>query len=324
MVLRHSFVLLSACLVLSACDGDGDDSTTSNSTSGGDGTSDPTDVSVSVTVTTPTSDPSTTNVTATPTGGSTTDDSTAEGSTVGDSTAEGSTTAGEDSSSSDESSSTTAGAGATIYAVQDGTIAEGETVTIESVVITGVRVGVGVVVQEIEGGEYSAVYVDTGELDLDTFTVGDIVDLTGETAESNPSSNGLEGLTQILLGKRGSMTPTGDAITPEAETVEFAVLADPATAEPWECVLVTTSGSFTAVASGDSFGQFGEFAAQSGADVLLVDNFLYAIFDAENAADFPGFGEGSTFTELSGVLNYSFGDFKIAPRSAAELGGFTP
>ncbi len=45
--------------------------------------------------------------------------------------------------------------------------------------------------------------------------------------------------------------------------------------------------------------------------------------DAENAADFPGFGEGATFTELSGVLNYTFGNFKLAPRSAVELGGYT-
>ena len=51
-------------------------------------------------------------------------------------------------------------------------------------------------------------------------------------------------------------------------------------------------------------------------------NFLYNIFAKENAGDFPGFGEGATFTGVTGVLNYSFGNHKVAPRSAAEYAGF--
>ena len=118
------------------------------------------------------------------------------------------------------------------------------------------------------------------------------------------------------------MTATGDTMKLSVEAVDFAVLADAETAEPWESVLVTTAGAFDAVNATASFGEFGEFAVEEGGAMLTIDNFLYAIFDEDNAADFPGFGEGATFTAVSGVLNYSFGVFKLAPRSAAELEGY--
>ncbi|MGH1345012.1 MAG: hypothetical protein ACRBN8_25860 [Nannocystales bacterium] len=326
MNLRSSCVLLSACLALTACDTPSDDSTSgSNSTSGGSTSDDdPTNISVSVSIsaTTPPTDPATTDSTVGDTDASSTDATDATSSPT-------EPTAGEtDSTTTDPTeggtdSTTTGGAGGTsVYDVQDGTVAEGETVTIEGVVITGLRSFVGVTVQEIDGGEYSGVYVDTGDVDLSTFAVGDIVDLTGVTAESNPGSTGLDGLTQILIDADGSMTATGDTMELSVEAVDFTVLADPDTAEPWESVLVTTSGAFEAVTATASFGEFGEFAVEEGGATLTVDNFLYAIFDKDNAADFPGFGEGATFTAVSGVLNYSFGTFKLAPRSAAELEGY--
>lgn len=322
MTLRSSFVLLTACLSLSACDSGSDSTSTGDSTSGGDGSStggtNPTGVSVSVSATNPTTDPSTTDATetATDTDGSTTDATATD--------TDGSTTDATDGTSTGEATGSTTGGetGTTIYDVQDGTIAEGETVMLEGVVITALREFIGVVVQEADGGEYSAVYVDTGDVDLSAFAVGDVVDITGITAESNPDSGALDGLTQILVTAEGSMTATGDTMALMPETVDFAVLADPETAEPWECVLVNTSGNFSAVTFGDFFGQYGEFAVQEGEAQLLVDNFLYAIFDKANAADFPDFAEGATFTAVNGVLNYSYGNFKVAPRSASELEGY--
>lgn len=329
MNLRSVCVLLSTCLALTACDGESDETTSaSNSTSGGSTTGDdPTNVSVSVSIsaTAPPTDPATTDATE-----GETDPATTEDPTQGETDSTTSPTGGEtDSTMTDPTTEgetdepTTGGVeGTTIYDIQDGTIAEGEAVTIEGVVITGLRAFVGVTVQEIDGGEYSGVYVDTGDVDLSAFAVGDIVDLTGVTAESNPGSTGLDGLTQILIGKGDTMTATGDTMKLTVESVDFAVLADADTAEPWESVLVTTSGAFEAVTATKPFGQFGEFAVQDGEAMLTIDNFLYAIFDKDNAADFPGFGEGATFTAVSGVLNYSFGTFKLAPRSAAELEGY--
>lgn len=327
MNLRSSCVLLSACLALTACDtGSGESTSASNSTSGGSTSgSDPTNVSVSISIsaTTPMTEPATTDATEGETEPGTTDATKGETDSTTDPTEgeTGGTSTGTTEGETDDP--TTGGIGGTsIYDVQDGTIAEGEAVTIEGVVITGLRPFVGVTVQEIDGGEYSGVYVDTGAVDLSTFAVGDIVDLTGVTAESNPGSTGLDGLTQILVGKDDTMTATGDTMKLSVESVDFAVLADAETAEPWESVLVTTAGAFNAVNATTSFGEFGEFAVEEGGAMLTVDNFLYAIFDKDNAADFPGFGEGATFTAVSGVLNYSFGVFKLAPRSAAELEGY--
>lgn len=323
MNLRSSTVFLAACLVVAGCDSDSSPAT--GSTSGGDGSTsdDPTNVSVSITATitatSPTTDPtdpgSSTDATSSGAGGSTSSsDTEATGSSDGSSTAGG---------SGESSSSTTGGMpGTTVYDVQDGTIGVGETVTIEGVVITGLSENIGVFVQEIDGGEHSGVYVDTGDLDLATFSVGDIVDVTGVTTE-HEGSNALGDLTGIIAGDgMGMMTATGDSMPLDPEMVDFAVLADPAMAEAWESVLVSVQGDFTAVTFGASFGQFGEFAFESGSDQLLIDNFLYGIFEMENAADFPGFAENATFTGAAGILNYSYGNFKIAPRSAAELTGY--
>ena len=320
MTLRSASLFLSTCLALAACDGGSDSGSGSGSTSGGDGStsSDPTGVSISVSATTPTTDPSTTDITATATDtdGSTTDPTGNESSSSG---GDGSSSSSSSTGEGDSSSTTTGGeAGVTVYDVQDGTVAEGETVTIEGVVITGLRVGVGVFVQEVEGGEYSGVYVDTGDVDLTTFAVGDVVDLGGVTSE-DIGVNGLAGLTAILAD---SFVATGDTMTLSPETVDLAVLADGEMAEPWEGVLVQVSGDLTATTYGDFFGQYAEFSVDTGGTFVLVDDFLYNIFAAANAADFPGFAEGATFTDVAGVLNFSFGNHKIAPRGAAELAGY--
>ncbi len=331
MNVRSSSVLLSACLALTACDGDSADSTSASTSGGSTSGTDPSDVSVSVTLsaTAPTTDPASTNPTLgdteSATDGTDGTDGETEGTTSKDPTRAETDATGTDSTGGETQDPTTGEAdGTTIYDVQDGTVAAGESVTLEGVVITGVRAFVGVTVQEVDGGEYSGVYVDAGIVDLSAFAVGDIVDITGVTAESNPGSTGLDGLTQILTEDGGSITATGDTMELSAELVDFAVLADPESAEAWESVLVTTAGAFEAVNATASFGEFGEFGIEAGGEMLIVDNFLYAIFDKENAADFPGFGEGATFTAVSGVLNYSFGVFKLAPRSATELQGYMP
>lgn len=326
MTLRSSCLVLSVLLALTACDSDTEGTsdgggTTSDGDESGTSGNTPTGVTVTATATTPTT------VTATMTEGSTTDstDGSTTDSTDGDtgsSSGEFSTggSSGEAGSSSGGSSSTGGEAGVTIYDVQDGTIGEDQTVAIEGVVITAIAPGIGVFVQEIEGGQYSGVYVDTGETDLGAFAVGDIVDLSGVTTE-NVGSTSIGNLTTIVAD---SFVAAEGTMKLSPETVDLADLSAEATAEPWEGVLVTVTGNLTAATFGASFGQFGEFQVVDGDDAVLVDNFLYNIFAKENAGDFKGFAEGSTFTGVTGVLNYSFGNHKIAPRSAAEYAGFMP
>jgi hypothetical protein len=63
---------------------------------------------------------------------------------------------------------------------------------------------------------------------------------------------------------------------------------------------------------------FDEWTVVDG-DEVLVDNYLY---DAVNSGDFEGMSVGSTFTAIQGPLNFSFDNFKIAPRAADDLEGF--
>jgi hypothetical protein len=65
----------------------------------------------------------------------------------------------------------------------------------------------------------------------------------------------------------------------------------------------------------DGTWEFGEFGA--GPDTSLrVDDQFWSMF-----TDFA-VTPGSTFASITGPLYYSFGDFKIAPRSAADIAGF--
>ena len=318
--------LLLAGLALTACDTGGDDTTSTSSSSTGGETSDsattdgPTGVSVSITATSPTTDPATTDTTTTET---TTTGSDTDGS---DTDVKEPTTSGEDGSTSTGdpgSTSTGSETGVTIYDVQDGTIAEGTMVTVDGVAITGIRDDVGVYVQEQAGGPFSGIYVDTGDLDLSTFAVGDLVTVSGVTSE-DIGVNGVAGLTAIMIGDgMGTMEADGGTAKLMPEAVAPDVLADEMTAEPYEGVLVSTTGMLSAVpVPGNTFGQFNEFAVADGEAVVLVDDFLYSIFANENAADFTDFGEGAMFTAVQGPLNFSFGDHKIAPRSAADFDGY--
>lgn len=333
MTLRSSCLVLSVLLALTACDSDTEGTsdgggTTSDGDESGTSGNTPTGVTVTATATTPTT------VTATMTEGSTTDstDGSTTDSTDGDtgsSSGEFSTgsSSGEAGSSSGGSSSTGGEAGVTIYDVQDGTIGEDQTVAIEGVVITGLRIGVGVFVQEIDGGEYSGVYVDTGDIDLSAFSIGDVVNVSGTVTEDLPANNpaALVNLTGIISGDgSGTMVATGETTEIAPEVVELSVLSNAEMAEPWEGVLVTVAGNLSATTAMNNamseFGDFSEFAVQQGADSVRVDDFLYNIFNDEES--FPGFGVGASFDAVTGVLNFSFGNFKIAPRSAAEFEGY--
>ncbi|MEM6291523.1 MAG: hypothetical protein AAGA54_09670 [Myxococcota bacterium] len=326
---RLRATLLLAGLALAACDSGGDEITSTSSSSTGGETSDsattdgPTGVSVSITATSPTTDPATTD---SATDGTTTDGTTGGVDTDAETTDEEPTTSGEGGSTSTGgfgSTSTGEASGVTIYDVQDGTVAEGTMVTVEGVAITGIRDNVGVYVQEVAGGPFSGVYVDTGDLDLSVFSIGDLVTVSGVTSE-DIGVNGVEGLTAIMIGDgMGTMEADGGTMELSPEAVTPDVLADAMMAEPYEGVLVSTTGMLGAVpVPGNDFGQFSEFAVADGEAVVVIDDFLFSIFAKEHAADFMGFGEGAMFTAIQGPLNFSFGNHKIAPRSAADFEGY--
>ncbi|MEM7160463.1 MAG: lamin tail domain-containing protein [Myxococcota bacterium] len=209
----------------------------------------------------------------------------------------------------EESSGSTAGADDdTIYEIQDGTIGTGTSVDVQGVVVTGVA-GNAIFVQEPAGGEYSGVYVFLNA--APTVALGDEVDLVGVTAEFND-------LTEIDLSG-GSITPTGVTgvvITPEVVGIGDL---DPAVGEPWEGVVVRIEGMPLEVVD---LPGFDEFYVGTGGPSARIDNFLYSVFDFP--ATYPNFVLGASFTAIQGPLNYTFGEYKVSPRQAADLEGYMP
>jgi hypothetical protein len=101
-------------------------------------------------------------------------------------------------------------------------------------------------------------------------------------------------------------------------TVALSDLGDPGTAEPWEGVLITVDETNNVVVSAEN--DFDEFQLSDGTDDLWVDNFLFSVYD--DAGNFPNMGVDAQYESVTGPLNYTFGDFKVAPREAADLAGY--
>jgi predicted extracellular nuclease len=181
---------------------------------------------------------------------------------------------------------------ATVADVQSGTVAEDTTVRIEGAVVTaGMTLdGEGFFVQDEGGGAYSGVYVFTeGAVDV---AVGDVVTVTGEVTEYYD-------LTEI------SAAPEDVVVTGSASPVATVLGEAPADWEPYEGVLLTLEG-IALSADADSYG-----TCATDWDGLSVDDALYD-YDAAH-------GAGDAFSTLSGPLTWSFGAWKLLPRSAADL-----
>ncbi|NJK33133.1 MAG: hypothetical protein HC927_12400, partial [Deltaproteobacteria bacterium] len=198
----------------------------------------------------------------------------------------------------------------TIYAIQDGTIAEDTPVTVAGVWVTAVRAN-GFYAQEIEGGQFSGVWVFVGNMgpDISGLAIGDLVDIGGVTTE-------FAGLTEIDASA-GTVTEVGtiDPVAPDlVTTAELA--AD--VGEPWESVFVRIEGEPLTVTQ---LPGFDEFIVTNADGDAFVDNYLYNLI-LDGGMDFPSFGLGATFTAIQGPVNFSFDNFKVAPRVAADLEGY--
>jgi len=104
----------------------------------------------------------------------------------------------------------------------------------------------------------------------------------------------------VLVGTQVTDLGAGTLPTPLVVTPGMVNTGAP-TAEAYECVLIEVDN---VTVSNDNAG-YGEWEVTDGVDVLLVDNGDYTYT--------PTLGD--SLETLKGVLNYSFSDFKIAPRS---------
>ncbi len=257
------------------------------------------------------------------TGSETTGDSTIEptSTTLPDTTegpaTTGTTTADPTTGTTEDETSSSTGTGFeddTIYDIQEGVISEGSEVDVQGVHVTGIAAA-GFYIQEPEGGQYSGVWVYAGDMNpaLETLSVGDEVDVVGTTAE-------FEGLTEIDI-TAGTVTPTGNSGSTDPELVPMAELAEGATAEPWEGVLVRIEGMNLDVVDEPGFD---EFDVSDGESTLRVDEQMFNLYDPDWADDFPNFNTGAAFTAIQGPFNYSFDFYKIAPRDENDVEGYVP
>lgn len=210
----------------------------------------------------------------------------------------------------------------TIYDVQQGVVAAGQTAVVEGVVVTGVAkladgTGYGVYVQEAGGGQWSGVwaYTATGAESLHR---GQLVNLSGLVQEYDGSAHDWgNSITEIVVNDGtlalGAIAAAGsDVAEPAPEVLALASLAADISAEPWEGALVRIQGALT-VADGDL--GFGEFSVDDGSgSTIRVDDRLFLYGPAYT---------GDTFTAIQGVLDFSYGAWKIEPRDAADLQGWT-
>jgi predicted extracellular nuclease len=178
-----------------------------------------------------------------------------------------------------------------IATIQEGQLTD--SFTGQTVVTNGVITGVfGQLVSMQDGqGAYSGIWMFGPNVAV---TVGDLVEVTGTVSEFN-------GLTQ--LSSPSIVIQEQNAALPTAEVLSTAVVS---ASEEWEGVLVQVTGDVSNADIG-----FGEWGLDDSSGECRVDDRGYDAIGTGNVL------AGSTW-QVSGPLDYSYGNFKIQPRSEAD------
>jgi hypothetical protein len=170
-------------------------------------------------------------------------------------------------------------------------------VVLKDVIVTGLF-GDTMFVGEEQGGPYSGIAVFTHGMPHTDLTVGTIIDLVGSYSEYYECS-------QIYAE---SWTITGTGFAPEAYIPEHPqhISTNGAIAEMFEGVLVRIKDVKTTHTIPDCPQDYGEFEVSGG---LRVDDMAYK-WKARL---------GDEFAFITGILHYSFGNFKVEPRDEADI-----
>ncbi len=200
---------------------------------------------------------------------------------------------------------TPAGPSDSIYDIQQGLVPTGTPVRLVGVVVTGQPTPWGdMFVQDIQGGPWSGIHVSIDAPDGLTLEPGDLVTLEGVYNEAYGESTVF-----VARGQDVHLVGTVDPVAP--------VLVDPdriATggeeAEAYEGVLVRVTNVTCTDDNPDDPEDYGEFTVTGG---LRVDDLYFDYYERIAPA------VGDTFDEIAGVLHYSWGNFKLEPRSAFDI-----
>ena len=164
-----------------------------------------------------------------------------------------------------------------------------DSVVVTGGIVTGVYGG-SVSIQDGQGA-YSGMWLFSPDVPVQ---VGDEIEVTGAVTEFNSK-------TQIA-----NPTTTIVSVGNDLPSAEVLSTADAGT-EPWEGVLVQVSGAVTNADAG-----FGEWALSDGTGDLRADD---AGFDAIGA----GLVAAGNTLQVTGALDYTFGNYKVQPRTVADV-----
>ncbi len=194
----------------------------------------------------------------------------------------------------EEEETTTESSLVTIYDIQTGAVAEGETVTIENTVVTSTLTGdeEGFFIQDEGGGEWTGIYVFVGQAGGGIAPlIGDKLTITGSVSEFYDS-------TQLVISSAENLVVTGDG-----EAVPTVV----SSVDDWEayegCLITLEEQTVTS-----DVNSYGEADLSFG---IPMDN---SFFNFDTCYD-------ASYDSITGIVTYSFEEFKINPRSQDDLVG---
>ncbi|ACJ16123.1 hypothetical protein, conserved [Thermococcus onnurineus NA1] len=146
-------------------------------------------------------------------------------------------------------------------------------------------------------GPWSGIYVYLGS--SPNVNVGDYVEVTGTVKEYKATWSDSRGFTEI--GYVTSITKLGEAPVPDPVILPTGDVAQ----EQWESVLVKVEN---VVVTNPDLG-YGEWEIDDGSGPVRVDDLIYAYTPLD----------GQELEYVTGVVYYSFENFKIEPRSADDI-----
>jgi predicted extracellular nuclease len=153
----------------------------------------------------------------------------------------------------------------------------------------------GFFVMDKAGGKYSGIKVVFAKGLLADIAVGDVLDLNGDVKEFYCMTE-IEALASTEKSSGAAVTPTPVAAADVAATS--------AATEPYEGVLVKLENVKVATEP----DKYGTFELEGG---VQVDDVMFADMQVPDV--------GCSFTSLVGVIEYSYGAYKLYPRSAEDM-----
>ncbi len=179
--------------------------------------------------------------------------------------------------------------------------AEGSSVALEGLVVTGVREGSGYFAQDPSVTEFGGVWVyDYGEAAV---AVGDQVSVSGVYEEYYGLIEIFEGVTEV--------TGVGSVPDPIEISDACSIATGGADAERYEAMLVRVSGVSVTNENPDAPDDYSEFEV---AGCLRVDELLWPTDVA-----WLDRTVGTSYGAITGVLNYGYENFKLLPRGADDV-----